>query len=254
MKTQTFLKTIALVIAGVLIGVTANINAEDWTNPTATPPSGNVPPPINTSTTAQGKMGGFSIGKASPATGLKLDVSGSAIIDSLGVINLVIATGTRAAGKVLVSTDSNGTVGWQTLATTALPPTTDYFLETAYIPKPCPRIVMDGSAEFTPDYRGGKTTGDVGSDGACNDGRLYADRYEDDRAVHAFCQSIGYQAYMGGDFTDFGSPSDNKVIKYNPERTTASKFYFEPASLPGNNDVVDKITCYRIAKAPVLPF
>ncbi len=254
MKTESFLKTMALVIAGVLIGVTANINAEDWANPTATPPNGNVAAPINTSANIQGKMGGLSLGKDFPSDGFKLDVDGSAIIESLGVFNLVVATGSPAAGKVLASVDDVGTVGWQPLSTTALPDETNYYLETHYMPKPCPAKIMnqDGSV-YTTNYSGGKTAGDVGSDSACGKGRLYADRYRDEKAVHAFCQSIGYQAYISGDFTDFSSDSNNKVIKYNPDATTESKFYFERADLPGNNDVVDELTCYRIVKVPSYP-
>jgi hypothetical protein len=251
-KTERLLRAATLMIAGVLIGVTANLNAQSWANPTQVPTGGNAAAPINTSTTTQAKAGGFAIGKAAPAAGLLLDVNGSSVINTLGVINLVVATGTPGAGKVLSSLDSTGTVGWQTLGSAELPISTNIRLESVYIPKPCPPTVMNwhGNANevFTSDYSTGKVHGDVGSDGNCYAARLYADRHEDESALDAFCQSIGYQSYLKGermaDFTDFDSTSDNRVIKYEPDSTSVSKFRFFPAS--GNNKVADDITCIRI--------
>ena len=137
-KIKMSLRIGALVLAGVLIGVTASARAA-WTNPTATPPSGNADAPLNTGSTAQGRMGalsigktsptsgvaldvvgnasvntgGLAVGKSSPTSGVALDVNGSSVINSIGVFNLVVATGTPAAGKVLTSVDGVGTAGWQ---------------------------------------------------------------------------------------------------------------------------------------------
>lgn len=146
----------ALVLAGVLIGVTASARAA-WTNPTATPPSGNADAPLNTGSTAQGRMGALSIGKTSPTSGIALDVvgnaavntgglaigtsstsgvalnvNGSSVINSIGVFNLVVATGTPAAGKVLTSVDGVGTAGWQT--PTASIPTPTFYSYTGDMP------------------------------------------------------------------------------------------------------------------------
>lgn len=152
MKNNTMkmsLRVGALLIAGVLIGVTASARAA-WTNPTATPPSGNVDAPLNTGSTAQGRMGalsigkaapagsvaldvvgnaavntgGVAIGKASPASGIALDVNGSSVVNTMGVFNLIVATGTPAAGKVLTSVDGVGTAAWQTPAAVSVTPTT----------------------------------------------------------------------------------------------------------------------------------
>ena len=54
-KIKMSLRIGALVLAGVLIGVTASARAA-WTNPTATPPSGNADAPLNTGSTAQSSL------------------------------------------------------------------------------------------------------------------------------------------------------------------------------------------------------
>ncbi len=112
----------ALVLAGALIGVAASAQSA-WENPTSAPPAGNIAAPLNTGSVAQGKLGALAIGQASPAGGINLDVTGNAVIDSVGVLNLVVATGTPAAGKVLTSVDSAGTVSWQTPSSVIPEPT-----------------------------------------------------------------------------------------------------------------------------------
>lgn len=143
---QISLRLGALFIAGLLIGVTASAQSA-WTNPSATPPSGNADAPLNVGSTAQGKTGALSIGKASPtsgvamdvvgnvavntggltvgrstpSSGIALDINGSSVINTIGVFNLVVATGTPAAGKVLTSVDSAGTAAWQAPAAATIP-------------------------------------------------------------------------------------------------------------------------------------
>ena len=59
-------------------------NVLAWTPPQSPPPQDNVPQPLNTGPTAQGKTGNLGIGTTSPGTGIKLDVLG--IIESTAAI------------------------------------------------------------------------------------------------------------------------------------------------------------------------
>ncbi len=94
-KTLTF----ASVVIGALLGASAlSVLAQtsgSWTAPTVAPPGGNVAAPLNIGTTLQEKLG-------------------SLLIDgNLGVLgNLVIATGTPSAGKVLTALNNTGLVAW----------------------------------------------------------------------------------------------------------------------------------------------
>ncbi len=264
-KTESFFKTLALVIAGLIIGVTANLNAQSWSNPTVPPPGGNAAAPLNTSDTAQTKTGGLilntpsgeykgilTIGKSSPAAGLKLDVNGSAVINTLGVINLVVATGSPAAGKVLGALDSSGTVGWKTLDAVDLPAATTAALETVLIHRPCPhKIMVTGSPDtvFTPTYP--SVYGDAGGTAECNDSRLYGTS-ADTQGITAFCQSIGYTNFSSVGFGQYSSPGNNKVTKYEPGSTAASKFRFFPANGSGNNHYAEDVVCQRIITVPTL--
>ncbi len=268
-KTESVLKALSLIIAGLIIGVTANLNAQSWSNPTVPPPDGNVAAPLNTSGTAQTKTGGLvlntpsgpytgtlAIGKSSPAAGLKLDVNGSAIINTLGVINLVVATGSPATGKVLGALDSSGTVGWKTLDAVDLPAATTAALETVLIHRPCPhKIMISGSPDtvFTPTYP--SIYGDAGGTAECNDSRLYGTSI-DTQGLTAFCQSIGYTNFVSAGFGQYSSPGNNKVTKYEPGSSAVSKFRFFPAngSTNGssNNRYAEDVVCQRIITVPVL--
>ena len=91
--------TFASVVIGALLGASAlSVLAQtsgSWTAPTVAPPGGNVAAPLNIGTTLQEKLG-------------------SLLIDgNLGVMgNLVIATGTPSAGKVLTALNNTGLVTW----------------------------------------------------------------------------------------------------------------------------------------------
>jgi hypothetical protein len=256
-KTEGILRTAVILIAGVLIGVTANINAQSWSNPTAAPTGNNAYAPINASSSDQYKAGGLALGKSSnPASGIKLDVSGAAVINTLGVINMVISTGTPVAGKVLTATDNMGTVAWKALTPQDIPAATTAILETKQFKWPCPpKIMKTGPPEtvYLPDFSGSGVIGDA-KDSACGTGRLYADNSgnnQDVTSLHAFCQSVGYQAYMTATFYSFDSPGNNKVIKYEPASTAESKFRFFQASDGGNNHIAQNVTCQRITTATV---
>ena len=88
---------IATLVIGTLVGASALsvLASGTWTGPTVLPPAGNVAAPLNIGALLQEK-------------------AGSLLLDGgLGVLgNLVIATGSPTAGKVLTATDNNGTVAW----------------------------------------------------------------------------------------------------------------------------------------------
>ncbi len=258
-KIEKLSKVLTLILAGILIGVTANINAQSGANPTVAPTGGNASAPINSSSTAQWKAGALALGKSSnPGAGLTLDVNGSAIINTLGVINLMVATGTPTAGKVLGSVDSLGTVGWTTLAAQDIPTATTAVLETYQFKWPCPPKIMNQSDNtvYLPNFTATGVVGDA-KDSNCGEGRLFADNSgsnQDITSLDAFCQSVGYRAYMSATFYSFDSPGNNKVIKFEPASVQVSKFRFFPANASGNNHIASNITCQRIVtKALVTP-
>lgn len=255
-KIEKLSKVLTLILAGVLIGVTANINAQSWANPTVAPTGGNASAPINSSSVSQWKSGKLALGKSSdPSAGLTLDVNGSALINTLGVISLMVATGTPAVGKVLGSVDGLGTVGWTTLSAQDIPTATTAVLETFQFKWPCPpKIMKSDNTEYLPTFT--TIVGDA-KDSNCGEGRLFADNTgttQDISSLDAFCQSVGYRAYMSATFYSFDSPGNNKVIKFEPASTYPSKFRFFPASDSGNNHIASNITCQRIVtKALVTP-
>lgn len=104
----------------VLGGLLLVVQAFAFSEPTAPPPGGNVPAPINIGDATQTKTGGLiitglrtlgatflatdadNVGIGNTAPAAKLDISG----------NIKIADGTQGAGKVLTS-DANGVASWQ---------------------------------------------------------------------------------------------------------------------------------------------
>ena len=66
MKPSFFLKTFLPVFAAIIL--VAGIAYAVWTEPTAAPPGDNVAAPINTSSTAQAKAGGFTAETLTAAT------------------------------------------------------------------------------------------------------------------------------------------------------------------------------------------
>jgi len=66
MKPSFFLKTFLPVFAAIIL--VAGIAYAVWIEPTTAPPNGNVGAPINTSSTAQTKAGGFTAGTLTAAT------------------------------------------------------------------------------------------------------------------------------------------------------------------------------------------
>ena len=73
-----------------------------WTTPTSTPPGGNLPAPINTSSANQGKIGYLAVGTSTTPT-YPLEVYGQ----------VKITGGSPGTGKVLTS-DSAGLASWAT--------------------------------------------------------------------------------------------------------------------------------------------
>lgn len=96
MKKYFILATLAI---GFLAGASAlSVFATGtWTAPTATPPAGNVPAPVNVGDITQEKAAG-------------LWLHGGLAVDG----NVIIATGTPSAGKVLTAVDGTGLVTWGT--------------------------------------------------------------------------------------------------------------------------------------------
>ena len=89
--------TFTALVIGALLGASALsvLAAGSWTPPTATPPNDNVAAPINVGSITQEKAAG-------------LWLHGGLAVDG----NLIIATGTPSAGKVLTAVDNTGTVMW----------------------------------------------------------------------------------------------------------------------------------------------
>jgi len=90
---------LATLLIGVLVGAsTLSVIAQSsgWVAPTATPPGGNVPAPINVGSILQEKVGGLWI-----KSGLAVDG------------NLIIATGSPVTGKVLTAVDNTGLATWK---------------------------------------------------------------------------------------------------------------------------------------------
>ncbi len=119
----------SLVVAGFFLGATAlSAFAQTWSPPgtgypagtNCTPPNCNVPAPINVGSSWQYKMGPVSFGTSTELTTNipALDVIGGALFDNLGITgNLIVASGSPQIGDVLTAQDTNGTVGWGTVAT-----------------------------------------------------------------------------------------------------------------------------------------
>ena len=96
MKKYLIIATLAI---GVIIGASAlsAFATGTWTAPTATPPGGNVAAPINVGNFTQEKAAG-------------LWLHGGLAVDG----NLIVATGTPVAGKVLTAVDGTGLATWGT--------------------------------------------------------------------------------------------------------------------------------------------
>lgn len=127
------LKTVILAL--VLIAGVNYASAVDWTPPTATPPAGNTPAPLNVTNIGQVKDGGLVLNAARTAP-IALQVMNTASVNGLVVQsngqvgignlpnnasldifgNIRIRGGTPAEGKVLTS-DASGLGTWQTPTT-----------------------------------------------------------------------------------------------------------------------------------------
>jgi hypothetical protein len=117
---QKNLKTLILALI-VLVSTTAlSVLAQTWSTPPANPPScpttgpdaiAGCNPPINTTATAQAKLGGLTIGSATlPPANINLSVSG--IIDTGGLITnqLTLQSAGNVAGKMLGAISGPGGV------------------------------------------------------------------------------------------------------------------------------------------------
>lgn len=113
---------------GLLLGAFALSALANWTAPLSAPPNcvtDSTQPnyqdgcvtPINVGGSWQGKAGALSIGNMNQ-TSATLNVTGSSVLQSLGVTGTtILGGGGPAAGYVLKSTDSNGTTAWVDPAT-----------------------------------------------------------------------------------------------------------------------------------------
>ncbi len=121
MNKNTSYKLVSIAVCSLVICFAVAFYAFGWTEPTATPPAGNVSAPLNVSSTGQSKTGGLILNTGGAANGLivqtgnvgigvtptqKLDVNGTT-----KTTGLQITTG-AGAGKVLTS-DASGTATWQ---------------------------------------------------------------------------------------------------------------------------------------------
>jgi len=118
MKKQISYKVISLVFSVLVVCFAIAFYAVAWSEPTQSPPGGNVPTPLNTGSTGQSKAGGLILNTGGAANGLivangnvgigttnpgtRLNVNG----------NIKIVDGNQADGKVLTS-DGDGLGTWQ---------------------------------------------------------------------------------------------------------------------------------------------
>ena len=95
---MTRLRPILLLILGLLTGLSFSI-ALAWVDPTAAPPAGNAPAPINVSDTAQTKTGGLNIATTSGNVG----IGTTGALSKLSVLITTTGDGIRLVGAAGVS-------------------------------------------------------------------------------------------------------------------------------------------------------
>ncbi len=112
---KTFLSKYTFPLLGVIgaVAVSAAVFAA-WTEPTQTPPGGNLSAPLTVSSVAQFKEGALALGQNTlPTSGSILDVKGTVSSKGLLVNGVVaIIDGSQGNGKVLTSA-ADGTAQWK---------------------------------------------------------------------------------------------------------------------------------------------
>ena len=120
-------KSIALILGVLTMSFLVGYLAFAWVGPTAPPPGGNVPAPLNVGNVGQTKAGGLILNTGGASTGLivrygnvgigttgpaqKLDINGQ----------IRIRGGNPAAGRVLTATGADGIATWQTPVSAGAP-------------------------------------------------------------------------------------------------------------------------------------
>ena len=120
-------KSIALILGVLAMSILVGYFVLAWTEPTAPPPGGNVPAPLNVGNVGQTKAGGLILNTGGASTGLivrygnvgigttgpaqKLDINGQ----------IRIRGGNPAAGRVLTATGADGIATWQTPVSAGAP-------------------------------------------------------------------------------------------------------------------------------------
>jgi hypothetical protein len=123
-----FLNAALFVCSFVVVGLVLA-----WTNPTASPPGGNVPAPINTGTTTQTKAGGFNVsgnvGIGITAPGSKLTVyDGGETITQTGITQALTAAGLQISTDATANAYTPG-VFWQTVNDNPTKPKAGIYLQ-----------------------------------------------------------------------------------------------------------------------------
>ncbi|NDE68017.1 hypothetical protein EB052_00255 [bacterium] len=118
-KFATPLKSLSLIALTLALSLAIQTHADStWIPATASAPGGNVPTPINSGLNTQSKLGGLFLNtSATQPFDIGLSVFGKTVLNG----DVIIATGSPAAGKVLTALDGNGTVGWSALGQSCTP-------------------------------------------------------------------------------------------------------------------------------------
>lgn len=123
LKLKSLLESLPAIIVSTLIVVGI---AFAWTEPTQTPPNGNTPPPLNTSSTGQSKAGGLILNTGGAATGLIVDKGNVGIGTQTPKGNLQVGnnllfnqkdgnTNTIISNNAYVNNWASGTSNWNYL-------------------------------------------------------------------------------------------------------------------------------------------
>lgn len=122
---KDFIYTGKVVALALVLGFGVSVVSAQtaWTGPTATPPGGNAPAPINISASHQNKLGSISVNTTtSNPDAYGLDVFGISrffgnveVGTGVSPATLKIVDGNQQAGKVLTS-DASGLASWQTVS------------------------------------------------------------------------------------------------------------------------------------------
>jgi len=207
---KTLFSQLKLILLALLIAVGVSYVSAAWSNPTATPPEGNVAAPINVSEVGQTKKGNLILES--------LDANNNVLANALTLVNgnLLIQNGAielkpnAGAGKVLTS-DANGVGTWQSGSGGGIQPKI-YKVGSAYsIPKYVPNNLLPASQEIY-DTKGNlyKTLTPFGN---FPGGWSF---YADPITANKVCSSIFPDAPYINTMTksNYSSPKDNRSVKW----------------------------------------